>query len=63
MAGYTRFLVGNINTRLAMVPLDVVVNKRNIFILFATILVLCVAGLSAAAVSSNSAAGMDGILP
>ena len=27
---YTRFLVGNINTRLAMVPLDVVVNKRNI---------------------------------
>jgi hypothetical protein len=30
MAGYTRFLVGNINTRLAMLPLDLVVNKRNI---------------------------------
>ena len=30
MAGYTRFLVGNINTRLAMLPLDLVVNRRNI---------------------------------
>lgn len=30
MAGYTRFLVGNINTRIAMLPLDLVVNRRNI---------------------------------
>ena len=30
MAGYTRFLVGNINTRLAMLPLDLVVNRRHI---------------------------------
>ena len=30
MAGYTRFLVGDVNTRLAMLPLDLVVNRRNI---------------------------------
>jgi len=30
MAGYTRFIVGDINTRLAMLPLDVVVNRRNV---------------------------------
>ena len=30
MAGYTRFLVGNVNTRLALLPLDLVVNRRNI---------------------------------
>jgi len=30
MAGYTRFLVGDVNAKLAMLPLDLVVNRRNI---------------------------------